>query len=164
MGEITARNTLSRLKLLIKLSLLHLVGCLYYCISDARSHKYQILCESFYGLLPHFIEEYNTKKRAGEAWELSNRVTPSLKPRNKNVFSLSIVLPSTSATYCTLRNTVSRAFKLQSAKSYFLKGFQYFWSLVLRPPARPQSEGVRVGQLGVPSRQTLIGSVGHPHT
>jgi len=22
--------------------LLHLVGCLYYCISDARSHKHQI--------------------------------------------------------------------------------------------------------------------------
>jgi hypothetical protein len=25
-----------------KLSLLHIVGCLYYCINDARSHKYQI--------------------------------------------------------------------------------------------------------------------------
>ena len=25
-----------------KLLLLHLVGCLYYCISDARSYKYQI--------------------------------------------------------------------------------------------------------------------------
>ena len=33
---------LSWLKLLIKLLLLHLVGCLYYCISDARSHKHQI--------------------------------------------------------------------------------------------------------------------------
>jgi len=28
--------------LLIKLLLLHLVGCLYYCIGDARSHKHQI--------------------------------------------------------------------------------------------------------------------------
>jgi len=25
-----------------KLLLLHLVGCLYYCIRDARSHKHQI--------------------------------------------------------------------------------------------------------------------------
>jgi len=32
MGEITARNMLSRLKLLIKLLLLHLVDCLYYCV------------------------------------------------------------------------------------------------------------------------------------
>ena len=41
MGEIIVRNMLSWLKLLIKLLLLHLVGCLYYCISDARSHKHQ---------------------------------------------------------------------------------------------------------------------------
>ena len=27
----------------IKLLLLHLVGCLYYSINDARSHKYQII-------------------------------------------------------------------------------------------------------------------------
>jgi len=41
MGEIIARNMLSWLKLLIKLLLLHLVGCLYYCIYDARLHKHQ---------------------------------------------------------------------------------------------------------------------------
>ena len=42
MGEIIARNMLSWLKLLIiKLLLLHLVGCLYYCIIDSRSHKHQ---------------------------------------------------------------------------------------------------------------------------
>ena len=41
MGEIIARNMFSLLKLLIKLLLLHLVSCLYYCISDARSHKHQ---------------------------------------------------------------------------------------------------------------------------
>ena len=41
MGEIIARNMLSWLWLLIKLLLLHLVACLYYCISDARSHKHQ---------------------------------------------------------------------------------------------------------------------------
>ena len=41
MGEIIARNMLSWLKLLIKLLLLHLVGRLYYCINDARSHKHQ---------------------------------------------------------------------------------------------------------------------------
>ena len=46
MGEIIARNMLSWLKLLIKLVLLHLVGCLYYRISDARSHKHQIPCRS----------------------------------------------------------------------------------------------------------------------
>jgi len=28
-------------ELLTKLLLLHLVGCLYYCISDARPHKHQ---------------------------------------------------------------------------------------------------------------------------
>jgi len=33
------RNMLSWLKLWIKLLLLHLVGCLYYCISDTRSQK-----------------------------------------------------------------------------------------------------------------------------
>ena len=42
-GEIIAPNMLSWLKLLIiKLLLLHLVGCLYYCINYARSHKHQI--------------------------------------------------------------------------------------------------------------------------
>ena len=39
MDEIIARNMLSLLKLLIKLLSLHLVGCLYNGISDARSHK-----------------------------------------------------------------------------------------------------------------------------
>ena len=42
MGEIIARNMLSWLKLLIKLLLLHLIGCLYYCISDARSHTSKV--------------------------------------------------------------------------------------------------------------------------
>ena len=43
MGEIIARNMLSRLQLLtIKLLLLHLVDCLYECINDARTHKHQI--------------------------------------------------------------------------------------------------------------------------
>ena len=48
MGEIIARNMLSWLKLFVKLLLLHLVGCLCYCISDARSHKhhiYRLLCK-----------------------------------------------------------------------------------------------------------------------
>jgi hypothetical protein len=44
MGEIIARNMLSLLKLLIKLLLLRLVGYLYYCINNVRSHKYQVLC------------------------------------------------------------------------------------------------------------------------
>jgi len=42
MGEIIAQNMLSWLKLLIKLLLLHLVGCLYYCINDAQLHKHQM--------------------------------------------------------------------------------------------------------------------------
>jgi len=42
MDEIIARNMLNLLKLLIILLLLHLVGCLYYCIDDAPSHKHQI--------------------------------------------------------------------------------------------------------------------------
>ena len=41
MGEIIARNILNWFKLLIQLLLFHLVGCLYYCISDARSHKHK---------------------------------------------------------------------------------------------------------------------------
>jgi len=41
MGEIIVRNMLSWLKLLIKLLLLHLIGCLYCCINNARSHKHQ---------------------------------------------------------------------------------------------------------------------------
>jgi len=41
-GETIARNMLSWLKLLIKLLFMHLVGCLYYCFNDARSHKRQI--------------------------------------------------------------------------------------------------------------------------
>jgi len=46
MGETIARNMLSWLKLSIKLLLLHLVGCLYCCVNDARSHKHhtEILC------------------------------------------------------------------------------------------------------------------------
>ena len=40
MGEIIARNMLSWLKLLIKQLFLHLVGRLYYCINDARSHNH----------------------------------------------------------------------------------------------------------------------------
>ena len=47
MDEIIVRNLLSWLKLLIKLLLLHLVGCLYYYSKDARSHKHQILSGSF---------------------------------------------------------------------------------------------------------------------
>jgi hypothetical protein len=41
MGEIIAWNMLNWLVLLIKLLLLHLIGCLYYCISEAWSHKHQ---------------------------------------------------------------------------------------------------------------------------
>jgi len=43
MDEIIARNMLSWLKLLIKLLSLRVVDCLYYCINDARSHKYLTL-------------------------------------------------------------------------------------------------------------------------
>ena len=48
----------------MKLLFLHLVGCLYYCISDALSHKHQIHYEEFdflietesnYKQLPTFI-------------------------------------------------------------------------------------------------------------
>jgi len=46
--EIIARNMLSWLKLLIKLLLFHLVGCLYYCINDARSHNYQTSTLKFF--------------------------------------------------------------------------------------------------------------------
>jgi len=42
MDEIIARNMLSWLKFLIKLSLFYLVRRLYYCINDARSYKHQI--------------------------------------------------------------------------------------------------------------------------
>ena len=55
MGEITAQNTLT--EIINKLLLLHLVGCLHYCINDARSRKYQIpnaaiACEV---ILPHTV-------------------------------------------------------------------------------------------------------------
>ena len=43
MGEIIDRNMLNWIKLLLKLILLHLVGCLYYCTNDARPHKNHIL-------------------------------------------------------------------------------------------------------------------------
>ena len=42
MDEIIVQNMLSWFKFLIKLFLLLLVGCLYYCINDACSHKHQI--------------------------------------------------------------------------------------------------------------------------
>ena len=48
MGEIIARNMLSLLKLFIKSLFLHLVGYLYYCINDARSHKHKILCKCYW--------------------------------------------------------------------------------------------------------------------
>jgi len=41
MSEIIVRNMLSSFTLLINLLLLHLVGCLYYRINDARPHKHQ---------------------------------------------------------------------------------------------------------------------------
>ena len=44
MGESIAQNMLSRFKLLIKLLLMYLVGCLYYYSSDARSHKHEMSC------------------------------------------------------------------------------------------------------------------------
>ena len=54
MGEVIARNMLSSLKLLIKLLLLHLVGCLYYCVSDVQSQKRLIyFCLIF---VPYFIQ------------------------------------------------------------------------------------------------------------
>ena len=52
MGEIIAQNMLSWLKPL----LLHLVGCLYYCISDALSYKRHILSLSFHEALPGKIQ------------------------------------------------------------------------------------------------------------
>jgi len=55
------RNMLSWLKLWIKLLLLHLVGCLYYCISDTRSHKHQT---SSLTLLPvRWIQQVAPKRR-----------------------------------------------------------------------------------------------------
>jgi len=42
MGEIIARNMLSWLKLSVKFVIVALFDCLYYCISDARSHRHQI--------------------------------------------------------------------------------------------------------------------------
>ena len=39
MGEIIARNML--IEITNELLLLHLVGCVYYCFSDARSHKHK---------------------------------------------------------------------------------------------------------------------------
>jgi len=48
-GEIIVRNMLIWLKLLIiKLLLLHLVGFLYCCINDARSHEHQIYNSLFF--------------------------------------------------------------------------------------------------------------------
>ena len=64
MGEIIARNLLSWLKLLIKLLLLHLVGCLYYCSNDARSHKRQTEKNTFVCLVTTAITHHKTKKCA----------------------------------------------------------------------------------------------------
>jgi len=72
MGEIIVRNMLSWLKLLIKLLMLHLVGCLYYCINDARSHKYQsslISCirgRRFHRKIGTYLPTYT----ASHPWEL----------------------------------------------------------------------------------------------
>jgi len=41
MGEIIARNMVSWLKFLIKLLLLHLVGCLYYCLFHIHSVRHE---------------------------------------------------------------------------------------------------------------------------
>ena len=40
-GEIIARNNVDLIGIINKLLLLHLDGCLCYCISDARSYKPQ---------------------------------------------------------------------------------------------------------------------------
>jgi len=41
MGEIMARNSVELIGIINKPLLLHLVGCLYYCINDARSYRHQ---------------------------------------------------------------------------------------------------------------------------
>jgi len=46
MGEIIARNMLSCLKLFIKLLLLHLVGCLYYCIYHLIDSELRAISEA----------------------------------------------------------------------------------------------------------------------
>ena len=50
--ETLARKMLSRLKLLIKLLLLHLVGCLYYYIDGARSHKHEVHIHVYWNWTP----------------------------------------------------------------------------------------------------------------
>ena len=65
MGEIIARNMLSQLKSLIKL-FLHLVGCLYYCINDARSHKHEIIiCSDNSSKLTFHSKETSSKSNTG---------------------------------------------------------------------------------------------------
>ena len=60
MVEIIARNMLSWLKLLIKLLLLHLVGCLYNCISDAGHANIKEEVNSF-GNLRHINKDVKEK-------------------------------------------------------------------------------------------------------
>ena len=41
MGDIIAPKHVELIEITNNLLLLHIVGCLYYCISDARSHKHR---------------------------------------------------------------------------------------------------------------------------
>jgi len=78
---------LSSSKLLIKL-LLYLVGCLYYCISDERSHKHQIKvnialnvsasslvysCQRFGGMCCFYLQCKNVVLYIGLIYELSGQ-------------------------------------------------------------------------------------------
>jgi len=57
-GEIIARNTLSWLKVLMKLLLLHLVGCLYYWINEARSHIHKKRHECLHVTISDYLITY----------------------------------------------------------------------------------------------------------
>jgi hypothetical protein len=57
-----------------KLLLLHLVGCLYYCISDGRSHKHQNsrMRSVSFDRRSHFAREFHFTRRCLWQWPLSS--------------------------------------------------------------------------------------------
>jgi len=92
MGEIIARNMLSRLKLLIKLLLLHLIGCLYYGISDARLHKHQTEVNIYSLWVMHLQRSANSLVPNAATGQDPMPVTSNSVPHTSQTVSLRSVL------------------------------------------------------------------------
>jgi len=108
MGEIIARNMLSWLKLLIKLLLLHLDGCLYYCLCE-QVHKpstYIRVGFSFTYWGSFNFSRSRTYQCVSNPWRNSCRILPSHEAHHIDL-SMAFVVPMWHVRTNICRSTVS---------------------------------------------------------